>query len=419
MIRLVRALGALITLAGCASAWAEDHGGLLAGASSARVSPEPGAFIAGDARNRRFAGEHDPLYARAVVLRQGEQALALIVVDNIGLVRPDIQRMRERAAALVADPALPAERIIVGSTHTHSGPDVVGLWGEHELSSGRDPQYLADLTETVARQVAKAAAGLQPVTMRVASGEHELGWVQNVSEPGLLDRRVTVLQLVDDAGRTVATLTNFACHPTVMDAVSDHVSSDYVAGFYRIMNERLGGEHLFLQGAIGGWVQPDKRSRSFDLADDYGASVAEVALGLLVNAQPQMSAPIRFRSRVFDVPLENPGFAGLIEAGVLERALHEGAVRTEVAWFALGDVEFVTHPGETSPAHSFESRKLMNAEHSFVLGLTLDALGYILKPTYFEAGAAYPSADYLTATSLGPQAAPRLMQALEATVPPG
>ncbi len=331
MTRLATALGGLVLLAGCAAAWAEDADGLLAGASSARVSPDPGAFIAGDARNRRFAGEHDPLYARALVLRQGEQALALVVVDNIGLVRPDIQRMRNRAAALAADPALPAERIIIGSTHTHSGPDVVGLWGEHELSSGRDPEYVAYLTEMVARQVARAAAGLQPVTLRVASGEHELDWVQNVSEPGLLDRRVTVLQLVNDEGRTVATLTNFACHPTVMDAVSDQVSSDYVAGFYRVMNERLQGEHLFMQGAIGGWVQPDKRSRSFDLADRYGASVAETALELLEGAERQVPQSIRFRSTVFDIPLENPGFTGLIEAGVLERELHEGAVRTEVA----------------------------------------------------------------------------------------
>lgn len=407
----------LVMACACAPAFGAQRDALLAGASSTTVSPAPGAFIAGDARDRRFTGEHDPLFARAVVLRHGDTALALVVVDNIGLVRPDIQRMRQRAAELVNDPALPPQRIIVSSTHTHSGPDVVGLWGEHELSSGRDPEYMAALTETVAAQVASAAAQLVPVTARVASGQHRLEWVRNVTEPGLLDNGFAVMQLTDAKGVNIATLTNFACHPTVMDAVTDQVSSDYVAGFYRVINERLDGEHLFLQGAIGGWVQPDKRSRSFDLADRYGASVANAALDLLDKAEPLAAPHIAFASRTFDIPLENAGFAGLIEAGVLDRELHDGAIRTEVAWFAVGGVEFVTHPGETSPAHSLASRKLMQAEHSFVLGLTLDALGYILKPEYFAPDASYPSADYLTATSVGPQAAPRLMTELEALVP--
>lgn len=386
---------------------------LRAGAAAAVVSPEAGAFIAGDARNRRFAGEHDPLFARALVVDDGNMALAIVVVDNIGLVYPDIQAMRRRAAQLAGDPRLPAGRVIISSTHTHSGPDVVGLWGEHELSSGRDPEYMAFLIETVARQVARAHHALEPVTVRVASGEHDLEWVRNVSEPGLLDRRMATMQFLASDGATVATLTNFACHPTVMDAVSDQVSSDYVAGFYRAMGEALEGEHLFLQGAVGGWVQPDKRSRSFDLADRYGASVARRARELLEQGRPLVPR-LSFAARRFDIPLENDGFAGLIEAGVLERPLFDGSIRTETAWFAIGDAQFVTHPGETSPAHSLQSRELLGVEHGFVLGLTLDALGYILKPEYFAPDAPFPSADYLTATSVGPQAAPRLLEALRA-----
>jgi hypothetical protein len=386
---------------------------LMAGTASVTVSPEPGAFIAGDARNRRFSGEHDPLFARALFLSDGATALALVVVDNIGLVYPDIERMRRRAAELTGDPALPPERVVIGSTHTHSGPDVVGLWGEHELSSGRDEVYMDRLVEAVAAQVAAAAAVRRRVTVRVAAGDHELDWVRNVSEPGLLDRRVTVMQLLDDDGASVATLTNFACHPTVLDAVFDQVSSDYVAGFYRHMAEHLEGEHLFLQGAIGGWVQPDRPRRDVALALDYGESVARTALELLSHSRSVAPALLRFASLRFEVPLENPGFSALLEAGVLSRELRDGRLTTESAWFAVGDVEFVTHPGETSPAHAIATRELLGVEHSMVLGLTLDALGYILKPEYFAADAPFPSADYLTATSVGPEAAPRLLAAIE------
>ncbi|MEQ8911639.1 MAG: hypothetical protein RIE03_05055 [Pseudomonadales bacterium] len=420
--RVAAALLVCALLAGCEPGTNAGHGGtasseagmLWAGAASTTVSPAPGDFIAGDARNRRFTGVHDPLYARALYLSDGATALALVVVDNIGLTNPDIERMRRRAADLVGDPGLPPQRVIVSSTHTHSGPDVVGLWGEHELSSGRDPAYVDALVDAVAAQVAAAAAARRPVTARVASGDHDLAWVQNVTEPGLLDRRVTVLQFRAEDGATVATLTNFACHPTVLDAVFDQVSSDYVAGFYQRMEERLGGEHLFLQGAIGGWVQPDKTGRGVALAERYGAAVAETALALMGSARAVAAPAIRFASKRFEIPLENAGFTALLDAGVLERPLRDGHLETEAAWFAVGEVEFVTHPGETSPAHSLASRALLGAEHSMVLGLTLDALGYILKPEYFDAGAAFPSADYLTATSVGPEAAPRLMATLEA-----
>jgi hypothetical protein len=390
---------------------------LRAGAASATVSPPIGAFIAGDARNRRFAGEHDPLHARAVAISDGEMMLAILVVDSIGLVYPDVQAIRRRAAELADGFARAPEHIIVSSTHSHSGPDVVGLWGKDEHSSGRDAEYMAKLIETSARQIASAAGAMRPVTVRVASGEHDFGWVQNVTEPGLLDRRMTVVQLVDGGGATVASLTGFACHPTVMDAVSDEISSDYPAGFYRVMGERLSGEHLFLQGAIGGWVQPDKTGRSFELADRYGAAVATRALELLDHAEPRAPAKIRFAYRPFEIPLENPVFSTVIREGVVQRDLYDGNIRTEAAWFAIGDIEFVTHPGETSPAYSLASRQLMNAEHSFVLGLTLDALGYILKPEYFAEGASFPSVEYLTATSVGPLAGPRLLATLEEIVP--
>jgi hypothetical protein len=389
---------------------------LKAGASSAVVSPEPGAFIAGDARNRRVTGVHDPLYARAVAFAYRGEVAAIAVVDNIGLNNPDVARIQRRAAALATSVDLAPERVLVSSTHTHSGPDVVGLWGEHELHSGRDDAYVAALIETTARQVALAIERLQPVAVEVASADVSLDWVENVTEPGLLDPRLTVVRLIAGDGGTVATLTNFACHPTVLDGVSTEVSADYPGGFYRAMADALPGEHLFLQGAIGGWVQPVKGDQSAELAFGYGANLAEAALDALARAEPVLTPMLEFRRQPFDIPLENPGFMSLLDAGVLRRPLHDGNVRTEVAYLAIGSLRMATHPGETSPTHSLITRRMLDSDHTMVLGLTQDALGYILTPEYFEPGTDLPSAAYLTATSVGREAAPRMLQALETLI---
>lgn len=388
---------------------------LYAGAASARVSPEAGAFIAGDARNRRFAGVHDDLFVKAVVISDGAADLALVSVDCIGLLYPDIQSIRKLGSERSGRTGLKPDHIVVTSTHTHCGPDVVGIWGPDEVTSGKDARSMEGLIDLAAAQIARACASLQPVTARAVSFSGDLDWVENICEPDLLDRTASVLQFVAQEGRAVATLTNFACHPTVMDGVTDQVSSDYVGGYYRAMSAAVPGEHLFLQGAIGGWVQPVKEGRGFELAEQYGASLAALVLKALPDANDLADPRIEFRNKAIDLVLENEGFKALAGLGVLDRG-GDGRIQTEVAWFRIGPVQFATHPGETSPAYSLQTRELMGPGPHFVLGLTLDALGYILKPEYFS-DAQLPFADYLTSMSVGPDTGPAVMDALAAIVP--
>ena len=58
----------------------------------------------------------------------------------------------------------------------------------------------------------------------------------------------------------------------------------------------------------------------------------------------------------------------------------------------------------------------MNTEHAFIMGLTQDAIGYILKPDYFANESAYSHGKYLTSVSVGPEAGPRIMDALARVV---
>lgn len=241
-------------------------------------------------------------------------------------------------------------------------------------------------------------------------------WVENRSEPDLLDPFMSVIQFVDDSGNVVATLTNYACHPTVMGGDNTLVSTDYFAGFYQKVAESLPGEHLFLQGAIGGWVQPLQGDRNFELAQRLGRDLATRSIDLLGNADPNPFQTIELRHKEFDVEVENWRFRIMMWLGVLNREMFRGSMRTETVWFNVGKSEFVTHPGETSPAYSLASRELMDSEYSFVLGLSQDAIGYILKPEYFSDNSAFPHGEYLTTVSLGKNVGVDLMTALETII---
>ena len=387
-----------------------------AAAGRVDITPEIGTYLAGYGPNRVSTGTIDPLWAHALVVADSSQVLAIVSLDNIGLTRPHIQMIRR----LVAN-EIPGANVVVSSSHTHAGPDVVGIWGPALWRSGRDDSYIARTAKQIVGLVTQLSANLKPATVHVASADAEFSWVNNLSEPQLLDNTVTVMQLRNPEGTNIATMTNFACHPTVLGPENTRVSADYVAGFYRTMREAMPGEHLFVQGAIGGWVQPDQGNRSSVLAHKVGHDVAAFALDLLRHTEAAEYAPIYFREQLVDIPLENWGFRLLIGLGVLERQLisnsFEGMVgagdmRTSVAYFRLGDVGFVTHPGETSPYYSLASRQLSGDPHLFVMGLTQDAIGYILKPEYFDQTHEYPHADYLTGVSVGRQAGPKVIQAV-------
>lgn len=384
----------------------------MAGASSSSINPEVGMFIAGDKPNRRFTGIHDSLYAKAVVVKKGKEVIALVTLDCIGLLYPDVQKIRMRASEIINDTLMPAERIIVASNHVHSGPDVVGIWGPSQLETGVDAAYMEKMVQTAALQVKQAYEAMEPAQAYAVSGDFGKEWVHNICEPDEIDRSLQVIQFVDANNENLATLTNFACHPTFYDAVQNEVSADYVGAFYKDISSSIGGEHLFFQGAIGAWVQPEKEDQSFEVGIKRGDELSAEVQRLLKGKSAFEDSDIQFRNEVFELPVSNPGWAQLSAAGVIKRDI-DSTTTTEMAWFSIGEAQFITHPGETPPAYSFKSKEMMGDGPNFVIGLGLDAMGYILKPEYFEPETELPHAEYLTRMSPGREAGPMVLSKIE------
>jgi hypothetical protein len=275
-----------------------------------------------------------------------------------------------------------------------------------------DPAYIARLTDTAANLLVRAWINRQPAKADFSVTRHGEGWVENISEPEELDRSVNTVRFKDRKGRAIATLTNFACHPTFVDAVHDKVSSDYVAGFYRRMDSAYGGVNMFLQGSIGGWIQPEHEPKTFEQAFFRGRGLADAVQQANYTAKKLKGRDISYRSRVFNMPVENPGFRALSAAGVINRKLTD-SVETEIAVFRIGDAVFATHPGETVPAMALQTKSMMkNKGARFVLGLSMDAMGYIVKPYFFDKEKKIPHAEYLCSMSAGRETGPVVMAVL-------
>ncbi len=397
----------------CGLTVAEDSTpGLRAGFSADTVNPPDGVFLAGYDLGRKCTGVHDDLYAKAAVFDDGRQAVALVVIDAISLQYDTVKAIREAAAKQVTGISLPPERIIVQATHTHSAPDTIGIYGVDETHCGRDAGYMAKLVEVAAKQVARATKALQPVQLAYAETECK-GWVDNDSEPGLLDSSVTILIVNDAKGAPLATLTNFACHPTVLEDETK-TGADWIGYFYKAMGARP-GLNMFLQGAIGCWVQPHTPERTYALAQRDGEDLAKKVLAALDKPTAIKETAIRFANKVVLVPVANAKFQAMSAMGLVVRPFTE-TVETEVAWFAIGPAQFATHFGETAPEYELQTKALMKSNPKFVLGLGLDHLGYICPERYFgESKMGF--ADYLTSMSPGPKAGPLMMETLRGIIP--
>jgi neutral ceramidase len=109
------ALLAAVTLAALpAPAWAID-----AGAGRADVTPPTGFYTMGYVRSDSVArGQHTRLWARAIVVREGDRKVALVATDlgftPGGLITEVAARLKSRGYS--------EKNILVSASHTHSGP---------------------------------------------------------------------------------------------------------------------------------------------------------------------------------------------------------------------------------------------------------------------------------------------------------
>ena len=137
-----------------------DDSILRVGIARADITPnvkgKAPVWIAGYGQNRRATGVHDPLYATALVLGDGQRQMALVSVDLVGLQYPDVQRIRKKLVGF--------DYVLVSSTHNHEGPDVIGIWGRSPVQSGVDPDYVDSVVDKACQSVRQARQNMRPAT---------------------------------------------------------------------------------------------------------------------------------------------------------------------------------------------------------------------------------------------------------------
>lgn len=322
---------------------------LLAAAAEVCITPPVGATLLGFLGPA--TGVHDDLFARMLMLGDGETAAVVVSMDLVGMDFPLADEVRE-AVRLAAG----ADLVLLACSHTHSAPFTIpwSLKGRRWLAG---PEGLA-WREGIAHRVAEAAAGarerLRPAALRAGRAEVQVGHNRRaVTADGVTMRPnpdgvtvpwVDVLCVEHEAGGAPVVLFSHAAHPVIVHAASSLISADYPGYAVAAVERRLGeGTRAMFAQACGGNNNGHPLRGGFEAAKMAGEKLAEAVQRAVATARPLPAAPLRTATVAARLPLRPlPPVEACRE---LVRAMENraggaetGAADDEASWFEQDDV---------------------------------------------------------------------------------
>lgn len=365
---------------------------LYAGAGVVEITPYTEQFLAGYHHDRKNDVVLDELFSRCVVLSHNNKTVAFVSVDLLGLMNENVLDVRELVSKIKGNYV---DEVIIASTHTHSAPDTVGLWGPRFLpffmKSGVDEQYMSFVYDKIVESVYSAAKNVRPASLLHGSKQvsKDLHISKNKRDKSSIDRELSVLQVVGQDKKNIAIISNYACHPEVLECSC--LSSDFVGDFNAAVEQKLGGVSVFLNGAIGGLVTVDvvrgKRRYHVGLVEEkerIGRVLAGEVVDVVSRAVSCKKKDLVFYRKDFFVKLDNFFFGLANDLGVIAKRDYDGYLKTEVCRVDVGDVQFVGVPGEIFPNVGLAVKEKMSGKSKFVVGLANDELGYIMRADDFK-----------------------------------
>ncbi len=415
-------------------------------------------WMAGFQNRRPANGIHDNLWARTMVLDNGNKRIAIVSVDIIGFMHDDVIDVRNKIPK-----DLHITYSIICSTHTHEGPDMLGLWGKTYLKSGVNRDYMNFVKSKIVESIVSATMSLQPASLIFSQDLNDAdSLVVDSRRPIVKDPGIRVLRAIDPQDHhTLGTLVTWACHPEILWSHNLLITSDFVNyvrqgienGIYAgdsLVESGTGGVAVYINGCIGGlmtmdpetavydpWLHKDFKEPSFDKARSLGYRIASIALHSETrDADTINTASMALVARTLSLPFNNKLYRLGAALGVIDRGINGWwTVQSEVAALRIGPATFLTMPGEMypeivnggivnptgadysiSPIEVPPIRSLISSKYKFVFGLSNDEIGYIIpqsewdvKPPYLYSAKESP---YGEINSLGPQTGPLVYTAL-------
>ena len=270
------------------------------GAARRDITPPLGIYsrMWGCAAHNVAEAVHRPLCATAISFQHadGGPPLVLAGLDLGWWISADDEWFLR--GHLLETLKLERPRLMVHLVHTHSGPSISLQYGDQPGGALIRP-YLDEVRAAVAAAVEEALARACPATLTWTTGRCDLARNRDLPEPGggrilcgynperPADDTLLVGRVTGDDDAWVATLVNYACHPTTLGGGNRRISPDYVGAMRETVEQATGGAPcLFLLGAAGELGPRRGYDDRTAVADANGRQLGYAALSALEGMLP-------------------------------------------------------------------------------------------------------------------------------------
>ena len=394
------------------------------GVSKVNITPPIGIDLTGFGfRDRPSEGIHDELYAKALVLDNGKEKVAIVTCDLLALSKDSVHRIRR---LVEKSTGIKNKNIMISCTHTHSGPATIFLSKCGEI----DTQWLETTERKIADVISHASKNMKSAKFGVGKGKIDglsinrrgtdaNGKVPhiNVSDPnGAVDKELGVLRFDNLRGYPIAMLTNFSCHPIVFpdEDTAYLISADFPGEAQRIMENERDIVSLYSNSTAGN-INPTSGSKGLKAAGRYGLIFAQEALGVFDRIQTISDVKIKIASKMVELKYKHIptleemkeilkenvkrhehikrsnipiSFTEFFDSAVsvewakktfelIQSRRNTDCVKIEIQVFMINDVILVGIPGEVFVEIGLDIKEKSPSDNTFIIGYANGHIGYI------------------------------------------
>ncbi len=274
---------------------------VLAGVARCDITPSAGIYhrMWGAATHEVSTGIHRPLTATVITMASrddsqfGSPSVA-VAIDHCLLWTAE---MRTLVDYIAQHSGVSAESIVIYFSHTH-GAGLMGL-ERKELPGGEMiAPYLDQLAVKISDLVRQSIQSARPAIINYGVGRcslatnrdywdsEKLSFVCGFNPEGTADDTVIVGRVSDESGKILATIVNYACHPTTLAWDNTQISPDYIGAMREVVEHSTAAPCFFIQGASGDIGPREGFVGDLAVADRNGRQLGYAALSAFEALPP-------------------------------------------------------------------------------------------------------------------------------------
>jgi hypothetical protein len=383
---------------------------IRAGVARSVITPEGKPYLAGYFHERIGETVRDDLYCRALILDDGDCRICLITLDLIVVSREWGDRAREM---IVERTGIPADRILISATHTHTGPSVgQGRPGTPEEWLEALPGMIADTAEAAAEEMFDALLfpGMQQEHLlasnrlgRTREADEVFSSEGVIGHAGPVDPELLAVGIRERDGTVRAVLVNYGMHVDVIGGGSaDFVSADWPG----VMEEAVVGVYgdqavtLFVNGPCGDinhrlWRETRQPGEGEAKAIQMGRTYGGLSVAAIEVAEPMEHTGCGSKFEDLQIPYYTRDDELMAEIEAMKQRdnleyFEEATIKRVEQWdrdgeiadvpvqvMRFGDLMIVGLPGEVFTEWGLEIKRWSPAPWTIIVELANDSLGYI------------------------------------------